>query len=136
MSDRRKAARLPSDRRIAPRESLEPIAIRGFTSLDHKTLLSRSGHIVEASKTGFLLHVPRKELVPSNFRDQLSLAELEGDQVILLIDPMNLEIGGRIARTQRIGKDIFEIAVDYSDDAPEYWREILLEMLPRGDDFE
>lgn len=137
VSDRRRAQRSPAaDRRYAPREGLDPIPVSGLTSLDHKTLLSRVGEIVEASASGFLLQISRKQLVPQNFRDALSLSELEGDRVILTIDPMALEIGGRIARTKRIGKDTFEIAIDYSDDAPEYWREILLEMLPRGEDYE
>ena len=125
-----------SDRRIAPREAVDPIQIRAFTSLDHMTLLTRSGSIIEASTTGFLLHIKRKDLVPKQFQKELSLEALLGDRVILMIDVMNLEIGGKIARTKRITKDIFEIAIDYSDDAPEYWREILVDMLPRGRDFD
>lgn len=125
-----------ADRRYAPREKFEHIQIRGLTSLDHKTLVSRLGHIVDASKTGFLLHVPRENLVPKHLRESLSLAELEGDKVILTIEPLNLEIGGKIARTRRINKETFEICVDFSDDAPEYWREALLDMLPRASDFE
>lgn len=132
MTDGRKA----SERRFAPREKLDPIQIRGFTSLDHMTLLSRSGFIVDASKNGFLLHIERKNIVPKAFRDTLSLDELVGDRVILMIDPLNLEIGGRIARTKRVSKDLFEVVVDFSDDAPEYWREILVEMLPRASDYE
>jgi len=65
----------------------------------------------------------------------LSLQELEGDRVILMIDPLNLEIGGKIVRTKRITKDLYEIAIDYSDDAPEYWRECLLDLLPRETDY-
>jgi hypothetical protein len=124
-----------SERRIAPREVVDPIQIRSFTSLDHMTLLTRAGSIIEASTTGFLLHIERKELVPKQFQKELSLDVLLGDQVLLMIDVMNLEIGGKIARTKRVTKDIFEIAIDYSEDAPEYWREILVEMLPRGKDF-
>jgi hypothetical protein len=125
-----------SERRIAPREAMDPIQIRAFTSLDHMTLLSRKGAIVEASTTGFLLQIERKELVPKQFQKELSLDALLGDKVMLMIDVMNLEIGGRIARTKRLTKDLFEIAVDYSEDAPEYWREILVDMLPRGRDYE
>lgn len=125
-----------TDRRYNPREELEPIEIRGFTSLDHMTLLSRSGLIVDASKTGFLLHVERKELVPKQFRDTLSIDVLVGDKVILMIDPLNLEIGGKIARTKRVSKDLYEIAIDFSEDAPEYWRECLLDLLPRPGDLD
>lgn len=123
------------DRRGAPREKLAPIPIKGLTSLDHRTMLSRVGHIVDASKTGFMLQVARKDLVPKQFRESLSLSELEGDGVILTIEPLDLEIGGTIARTRRIGKDVYEICVDFSDDAPEYWREALIDMLPRGSDY-
>jgi hypothetical protein len=122
---------LAEDRRHAPREAVDSIEIRGFTSLDHMTLLSRSGWIMDASKTGFLLYVERKALVPKKYREVLSLDELHGDRVLLMIEQMNLEIGGKIARTKRISKDLYEIAIDFSEDAPEYWREILLEMLPR-----
>lgn len=124
-----------SERRIAPRETVDPILIRAFTSLDHMTLLSRKGAIVEASTTGFLLQLERKEIVPKQFQKELSLDALLGDKVVLMIDAMNLEIGGKIARTKRLTKDLFEIAIDYSEDAPEYWREALVDMLPRGRDY-
>jgi hypothetical protein len=120
-----------TDRRIAPRQDIHPIEISGFTSLDHMTLLSRHGTIIDASSTGFLLHVDRVELVPKQFKNSLSLSEVEGDQILLTIREMKLEIGGKITRTKRINKETFEIAIDFSDDAPEYWRECLLEMLPR-----
>jgi len=125
-----------TDRRIAPRENVDPIEIRAFTSLDHMTLLSRRGFIVEASTTGFLLHVERKDLVPKQFRDTLSIDVLKGDHVILMIDPLNLEISGVIARTKRLNKELYEIGIDYSEDAPEYWRECLVELLPRGADYD
>lgn len=127
---------MSSDRRIAPRETVDPIEIRGFTSLDHMTLLSRRGFIVEASSSGFLLNVNRKDLVPKQFKNELSLDALLGDKVILMIEPMNLELSGKIARTKRLTKDVFEVAIDYSDDSPEYWREILVDMLPRAADYE
>lgn len=95
------------------------------------TLLSRTGWIVDASTSGFLLHIDRKDIVPQQFRETLSLAALEGDQVILMIDQMDLEIGGKITRTKRLSKDVYEIAIDYSQDAPQYWRECLLELLPK-----
>lgn len=122
---------MSAEKRVAPRTELEPIQITAITSLDHLTLLSRSGQIMEASKTGFCMQVRRKDLVPKQFRETLSLQELEGGRVILTIADMGLEISGTIKRTARLGKDIFEIGVDYSEDAPEYWRECLLDLLPR-----
>src|SRR6187551_3420056 len=99
-------AKKPSDpnQRVAPRQKIDRIEISGFTSLDHMTLLSRHGHIVDASSSGFLLHVDRKELVPKQFREKLSIESLEGDQCFMTIPVMNLEISGKIARTKRLSK--------------------------------
>lgn len=120
----------------AKRESVESIEIKNFTSLDHLTQLARSGDIVDASATGFLLHVKRSALLPKQFRDQLSLDSLKESRVMLTIANMNLEISGRVARTKRVDKETFEIAIDFSEDSPEYWRELLFDMLvaPVGSD--
>jgi hypothetical protein len=91
---------------------------------------------MEASKTGFCLRVRRKDLLPKAFRESLSLKVLEGGRVMLTIANMGLELSGTIKRTARIGKEIFEIGIDYSEDAPEYWRECLLDLLPRPGGFE
>ena len=125
-----------AERRGAPREKVDPIEVRGLMSLDHMTLLSRSGKIVDASKTGFLMLIERSDLLPKVFKESLTLQELDGDRIILTIDALNLELGGTIVRSKRITKETFEIVVDFSDDAPDYWRECLFEMLPRSSDFE
>lgn len=133
MADRKKDTVSKDNRAL--RENLEPLPIRGLTSIDHMTLLARRGWLVEASTTGFLLEIERKDLAPKMFRDSLSLKELEGDKVYLMIDAMNLEIGGTIARTHRMTKDRWQIAIDFREDAPEYWRECLVELLPRPGGF-
>ncbi|CAN5680260.1 hypothetical protein BH10BDE1_BH10BDE1_17430 [soil metagenome] len=131
----RKPERAQNEHR-ALRENLEPLSIRGLTSIDHMTLLARNGWLVEASTTGFLIEIERRDLAPKSFRDSLSLKELEGDRVYLMIDAMNLEVGGTITRTHRMTKDRWQIAIDFREDAPEYWRECLVELLPKPGQFE
>ena len=115
----------------AKREDVHPIRISGFTSLNHLTLISRDGYIVDASTTGFLVRVERSALLPKQFRDALALTPLEGSRVILRLEELNLEIGGVVARTKRVSKDAFDVAIDFSEDAPEFWRECLMDLLPR-----
>lgn len=124
------------ENRVAPRMDLDPLEITALTSLDHRTLLSRTDYIIKASKTGFCLHVLRKDLVPKVFRESLSLAALEGGRVLLTVSKMNLELSGTIRRTARLDKESFEFGIDYSDDAPEYWRECLIDLLPRPGEFD
>ena len=94
------------------------------------TQVARHGHIVNVSQTGILLVIQRDDLASKTLRQTLSLAEIEGDRVYVTINGMDLEIGGKVARTRRISKDTYEVAIDYSEDAPDYWRDCLLEMMP------
>jgi len=123
-------------RRIAPRKETTPVHVSSMTSLNDFTKILRNGEIVEASASGLLLLVKRDDLVPPALRKTLNIDCLIGDRVFVRLDDMNLEISGTVARTQLLGKKGYYIAVDYSDDAPEYWRECLMDLLPRPGELE
>lgn len=106
------------------------MTVTSVTSLENLAKICKGGKIGEASISGFLLVVAREDLVPVEFRRNLNLDALIGQKVLLHLSELNLEISGRIARTRFMGKSGFEIGIDYSDDAPEYWRECLVDLLP------
>lgn len=119
------------NRRVAPRKEVSPIHISYLTSLDDFAKIAKNCEIVEASSTGLLLLIKRDELIPSALRKTLTLDVLIGDRVFMHLEEMNLEVSGVITRTQLLGKKGFYVAVDYSDEAPEYWRECLMDLLPK-----
>lgn len=49
---------------------------------------------------------------------------------MMTIAQMDLDIDGYIARTRMLGNGVFEVAVDFSQDAPHYWLECLYDLLP------
>lgn len=116
--------------RVAKRKQVGSIPVSNLTTLSHFESIARFGHLIDASSTGFLIHIDREDLVPIGLRQNLSLETIEGEPIMLMINPMELEINGHIARTRYVGKGVFEIAVDFSQDAPEYWRECLFDLLP------
>lgn len=122
------------ERRIAHRKDINFIPVKNLATLDPFTLISRRAEIVDASSTGFLLYVHRKNLAPKGLRANLTLKPLEGERVMLKIENMELDLDGLISRTKYIGDGVFEIAVDFSADAPEYWRECLVDLLPGADE--
>lgn len=124
------------DRRIAPRKEVTPILISHLTSVDDFAKIARNCEIIEASATGLLVKIPRDQIIPSALRKTLTLDCLIGDRIFMHLEDMNLEISGVIRRTQLLGKEGFHIAIDYSDDAPEYWRECLMDLLPRPGELE
>ncbi|WII72656.1 hypothetical protein QJS83_02075 [Bdellovibrio sp. 22V] len=119
------------NRRVAPRKEVSPIHISYLTSLDDFAKIAKNCEIVEASSTGLLLLIKRDDLIPTALRKNLTLDVLIGDRVFMHLEEMNIEISGVITRTQLLGKKGFYVAVDYSDEAPEYWRECLMDLLPK-----
>ena len=124
------AAKQGDERRVAPRKELSPINVSYITSLTDFARIARNCEIVEASKTGLLLLIKREDLIPVSLRKNLTLDALIGENIFMHLEDMNLEISGSIARTQLLGKKGFHVAIDYSEDAPEYWRECLMDLLP------
>jgi hypothetical protein len=127
---------MKSDRRTAMRKSIEGIEINDLTSISSYSVIARNGRIVNASNTGFLVEVDRKSIVPAELRDNLSLESTLGQQVVLYLPQMNLDLDGVIMRTTHIGKGKFAIAIDFSFDVPEYWRDCLVELLPAPGEIE
>lgn len=120
------------EQRDSLRKQLDTIHIESLTSLDQFSLLARRGKIVNASTSGFLLHIHRQDLVPKILRENLTIDYVVGERVKLLISEMNLEIEGTVTRTKLVGQGVFAVAVDFTKNAPEYWRECLLDLLPNS----
>lgn len=127
---------MKTDRRAARRKPLKGLTISHLTAFDKFALLARTGLMIDASSSGILLRINRKDLVPKSLRSNLSLTALEGEHVMLRISEMDLEMEGFVTRTKLIGKGDFEVAIDFSQDAPDYWRECFMDLLPDAGDFE
>lgn len=122
---------MKAERRQSPRKEVSPLGISSLTSVDSAARIARSGSIIDASTTGILITVQRKDLIPKFLRNNLTLESLIGDSVLIHIDMMDLELSGKITRTKFLGRDGgFEIAIDYTEEAPLYWRECLVDLLP------
>jgi hypothetical protein len=116
--------------RSAPRQQISPLTLDAFSSLENLEKLAKFGEIVEASSSGILIHFKREDFLKPELRSNLNLDVLIGHKVFFNIHEMNLEITGTVARAQFLGKKGFYVAVDYSSEAPEYWRECLIDLLP------
>jgi hypothetical protein len=125
-----------TNRRVSPRSAVSALHVSYLTSLDDFAKIAKNCEVVEASTTGLLLQVKREDLIPAVLKKNLSLDVLIGDRVFMHLEEMNLEISGVIIRTKLLGKQGFQIAVDYSEEAPEYWRECLMDLLPKPGEFD
>jgi len=123
-------------KRTAPRKSVEGLEIKNLTCLDPFAVLAKKAKLIDVSSSGLLLLIHRNDLVPKHLRQNLNLKELEGEHVIFNIREMDLEMDGNITRTRHIGRGIFEVAVDYTDQAPDYWRETLFQLMPSRGEFD
>lgn len=116
--------------RAAPRRDLGSLTLDSFASLENLEKLATYGQLIEASSTGLLIRFKREDFVKKELRSHLNIDTLRGQKVYFKIHEMALEISGVVRRTEFQGKAGFLVAVDYSHDAPEYWRECLMDLLP------
>jgi len=125
-----------AERRLANRKIVDAVVVSDVTAMSNYNVLARQGAIVDASTRGFLLQIEREDLIPEEFRSNLSLESLVGQQLVLFLPQMNLDLDGVVKRATHTGKGTFEIAVDFSAEVPEYWRECLIDLLPAPGEME
>lgn len=125
-----------AERRIAERKVVEPIEVSDLTSLHQYQVIARSARIADASTSGILLVINRKNLVPKNLRENLTMKEVLGQHIVMYLPQMNLDLDGVITRADHIGKGEFEVAVEFSRDVPLYWRECLIDLMPEPGEIE
>ena len=118
------------ERRKYVRKLLDPIHISDMQATDRLIVLALYGTILNASATGLLIGVKRGDLSPEMLDPTFPLDVIEGECVTMKIVEMELEIDGRIVRVRHTEQECVEIAVDFTENAPTYWRECLAELLP------
>ncbi|MBX7230555.1 MAG: hypothetical protein K1X29_00585 [Bdellovibrionales bacterium] len=114
----------------ARRKQLETIEVTEITTLEQYRILAHSGQVIDASTSGILIQVDRKNIVPIALRQTLSLQHLIGQQVVMYLPQMSLDLDGTITRADHVGKGLFSIGLEFSKEVPLYWRECLIELLP------
>jgi hypothetical protein len=118
------------DRRAYPRKLLDPIHVTDIKTVDRLMSLAHYGTILNASATGLLIRVSHSDLSPELLRHTRALASVEGTTIMMKIVEMDLEIDGRIVRTRHVEQGFVDMVIDFTDNAPTYWRECLAELLP------
>lgn len=127
---------MANDRRVAPRKSVDYIQVNDLTSITDYSVIASSGQIINASTTGFLLEIDRRDLIPEDLKTNLTMEGTLGQQVVLYLPQMNLDLDGTITRASHSGRGKFIIAIDFSAEVPEYWRACLIDLLPAPGEIE
>lgn len=118
------------------RKLLDPIHAVDIRVLDTNIVLARYGTIRNTSTTGLLIEVSPDDMSPEITLNKLPLSCIEGQVAVMTIDEMNLQIDGRVVRFCYNAQGALEIAIDFSANAPVYWRECFADLLPTQGEFE
>ncbi len=119
-----------AEKRTAYRKLTETIDVIDLTSMSNYAVIASTASIINASTSGFLMHIHRNDLNSNELKNNLSLNSLLNEKVVLFLPQMNLDLEGIIMRTKHLGKGVFEIAAQFSPDVPDYWKECLIDLLP------
>jgi hypothetical protein len=118
------------NRSVDMRKAVKEVFVEEFRHIDDGELLFRRAQLINASTVGLLFKVDRSDLASEGLRGRLTLDPIMGTSVSFKFEMMGTKLEGEITRTKPLGKGSFIVAVDFRDDAPEYWREILVDILP------
>tara|TARA_B100001248_G_scaffold262204_1_gene256706 strand:+ start:4706 stop:5143 length:438 start_codon:yes stop_codon:yes gene_type:complete len=115
--------------RTALRKYTEHLEVSSLHFVGEYGDFAAKAEMVQMSSTGMLLRIERKDM-DKKFKRKFDLSDIVGEQLYLCIDAMDLEVDGVVTRIHSPAKNVFDIAIDYSAGAPEYWRECLVDMIP------
>ena len=119
------------ERRVSGRKSVGGVNVSHVMATSEGfSTIARSGVIIDVSSSGILMHISREDFIPKSLRQTLSIDGLMGEKLLMRISQMDLEIDGTVSRTKHLGRGLFELAITFSDSAPQYWRECLVDLLP------
>ena len=122
------------ERRAYSRKLLDPIHVEDIQVVDPLTPLGRYGVVLNASASGLLIEIQRCDLNPEFLHGERSLDSIRGEDVMMKVVEMSLDIDGTIVRAKATAQGAYEIAIDFAANAPAYWRECFAEFLPnRGE---
>jgi hypothetical protein len=124
------------EKRKSLRKLLDPIHVTDIETTEQPMIIAHCGTLLNASASGLLIRVCRRDLNPDLLEHKWSLEAIEGKDVMMKIIEMELSIDARVVRTRCVDETLCEIAVDFSEMAPDYWRECLAELLPNVDEIE
>lgn len=118
------------NRRRYDRKLLDPIHVTEIKAPGKSIVLAHHGTILNASASGLLIRILYSDLNAEILRHTIPLHTIEGEYVVMTIVEMALDIGGRVIRTHQAAPEWCDIAIDFTDNAPPYWRECLADLLP------
>jgi hypothetical protein len=127
---------MSKNKRVASRKDVDFIKVNDLTSTTDFSVIAQTGQIINASASGFLLQIHRKDILPEELKANLTLDATLGQDVVLYLPQMNLDLDGTITRASHMGKGRFVVAIDFSSEIPSYWRDCLIDLLPAPGEIE
>ena len=120
---------MKGQKRDDQRKPIGQVYFNDLSDLETSMVIAHHGRIADASSSGILILFNRDD-ADQSLRGTLSLDHLIGVKVALFLPQMEVDIDGKITRTQHIGKGTFEIGISFSESSPQFWRESLKDLLP------
>ena len=129
-----KLAAKPSRRLESDRKIVGEMNVLNVKNIENNEVFFSRAKVVDVSTTGLLLRVERDDILALKLRSTLTLSVLHGVSVGFTIEVMDTYLEGYISRTKAEGKGDFLAAIDFREDAPDYWRQCFVDLLPESEE--
>lgn len=126
----------PENRANKFRKAISQVDVLNVKNVASGEVYFSRAMLVDVSPTGLLLRVERENILAMGLRSTLTLSSIIGASVGFTIEVMDTYLEGSVTRTKLEGHGTFVVAVDFREDAPEYWRNCLVDLLPADENGE
>lgn len=118
-------------RRLEPqRKTVRQVTLRDVQNLKTGSTYFKRATVLDVSSTGILMSVKREDIVDKKLRSVLTFETIHQEPVGFHIEMMETYMEGIVVRSKMNGKGQFQIAIDFREDAPKYWRQAFFDILP------
>lgn len=101
-------------------------------ALSHEeSLIVKKAVVSEVSPKGFNLTFNYQDLIMDSLKFQWGLHTLWYKNIDIYIPDMEMDIEGKVIGAKRLEQGKFEVNIEFSQEAPVYWRECLFELWPK-----
>ena len=109
---------------------LKGIKATSIALAEEEELVVKKAFVSHLSPLGFKLICHSKNFITETLKFQMSCYALWQKELYMYIPDMNLDLEGIVTHVRYIQNGRWEISIEFSPSAPQYWRECLSDLWP------
>ena len=111
-------------------KSVSGIKVVSVNTLHPPELIANKALLTKVTNEGFSITIKRCNLVSPELKCNVGLSPIEGKQISLTIEQMDLNLSGYIVKTYMLGGGNSSMDISFSREYSDYFKDCLFDLIP------